>query len=310
MPNDGLDDGDENSANERALAEMRAEIEGGGSPEEGDESPAEIEVGAEIDDDEPEERGTRKERRAVRGRRHREKAREQLEESKAETRRLREDLAEMRGRQSAMEQQGRPGAPQGNQFDTEMEEEERLQKETLAGYNAANASYAAQGKAMPADENDGWMRRNNKHYQNMGAVGARREYASQNSPEKRAHDQINAQYPDVMNHDKAGLWAINRYRQKQLEGDVGPGSDPAAVAKVMDEARRQFRIGNYNAPPPTEQQNSSYGRVGRAGSGAAPKRGERIQMTPEKKRMARAMYGHTGWSDAKMFQTWANDQAE
>jgi hypothetical protein len=93
-------------------------------------------------------------------------------------------------------------------------------------------------------------------------------------------------------------------RQKEA---LGEPQNEATFKKVMDETRKQFRIGSYAMQPASPEVKARY--LGAPRSGGVPRETDTVtSIKPNKdmKRMANAAYGHIK-DEGKRLQQWAKD---
>jgi len=309
MPNDGnpYEDNstaDSAAADRAALAEMRGEAEQEHTPTDDT-----LTVGDAIHDEDDGESVTLtgKAKKRARAREFREAKNREIEEARGESAKLREEMAEMRGHISAMQQQPQHQQPQSDPFEAEDQRIKAARKATLTQYEAAAQGYAQRNEQMPDAEREAFLGHNDEHNRQMATTAVRRELAARDTPQTRAEARLSAQYPDVMADEKARSYAFNIYQARRAAGQIKTGDDESAVAEVMEDTRKMFRMGKQGNPPASDRQQNSYGRMGRSSGGSAPKQGKNYTMSESDKTMALAAYESRGdWSDAQKFQAWVN----
>jgi hypothetical protein len=215
-------------------------------------------------------------------------------------------MAEMRGHMAGMrqsQQQQQPSDP----FEAERSKVLTAQRETHTGYRAAMLAHHNSGTTMSDDDERIWQQRNNDHTVELGAVGARQEMARVNTPESRQHANLVAKYPDVMNNDKAFQYATATYQAGQAAGEIPQGHSAEHVARIMKDTARRFSLNG--SPDPTDQQNSSYARGGRAGAPPPARRGQSVTVGTAERRMALSFYKHrSDMSEGQKIQAFVNFQ--
>ena len=113
--------------------------------------------------------------------------------------------------------------------------------------------------------------------------------------------QYAREYGDVQANPHANRWARGYYDQLVAQGE--PDS-PSTVAKAMNAARAQFRIGNYRMEPTDRDRSQMTGFGG--SNRRSPEPGNKVTMGKAEKIMAMAMYGDAfNGDEKKAYATWA-----
>ncbi len=301
---DSSEDAEGASANAAALAEMRSDIESAKDSEEGNPS---IEVGAPVHDEpEVEERLTGKAARRERGRQFKRDMESREAEKDAENARLREEMAEMRGRMDGLQRAQQAPPPGLDPWEDKIKQEQKARDETLSGYESAFAKYANLKQEMPADEKREWLNRNDAHTRNMVGIELDKRSAARDTPERRAHASLSALFPDVMNDRQAFAYATATFQQKDALSPIPAADRRRVTEEIMQETRQRFKMPGA-MPPPSQKQETSYGQISRGGG--PPKAGTRVRISPEEQRMAKEFYKHTDMTEAQMYQAFVNADA-
>lgn len=309
MPNPYEDDSvDPDAANGDLLEELR---EGAKEEPEDAPEPDSVVIGDPVEEEEFEPDETpRNRKRRERGERFQSKQREDNDENAQ----LRAELAEIRGQLTGMQSQRvapAPVAPAGpDRFADRRSGIAKQRKETLEAYQSkANVAHGEK-RELTQEENDEFFARNEKHNSDMVSVQIEEYHATQNTPQKQAEAQLTAQYPDVMSDPKARQYAVAMHQQRSIRGEITNNGSPEEIRKIMDDTRRDLKMGSHKLPPAaTDKQKSSYGSSGRSGGkGAGPKRFVFDEAT---KSMAYAFYNHKNdWSEQQKLQAYANMQKD
>ncbi len=315
MDSDGnpYEDNSEASTEQDDLAEMRRQMDEENETEKLENT---LTVGDPVHEEEdeggpPTLRGKAKKRdRANKFREKREADMQALHDERAE---MKTQLDEMRGQIASMAQRPQQQqAPRANPFDTEAAQQDAAQKATLNEYQRSVDTHARANTQMPDEEQETFLARNRQHARDVAGLESRRTMAAQNTPQQQVEARLMAQHPDVMGVDKARSYAVAAYKMKELSGQIKNAADAAkAEADSMDEARKAFRLGPVGNPPASERQQASYGRMGRGGSGTAPKGSKTHVITDYQKEMALAAYDkRDDLSDGQKYQMWVNKHAD
>lgn len=295
---------DPDEANADLLAELKAATSG-----DGDGEAEEVVIGAPVEDETPEPGESK---RDAKRRRRGEEYREQQREKNDEVAELRRELAETRGQITAME--SRRVAQQPTETDRRSEFEDRREgvrrnlKENMRDYSAASEAAQREKRVLSEDEKDVFLRRNEKNNKDMNDIDYDEREAAKNTPQTRARAQLLAEYPDVMGNPRSEKYARQLYEQAMERGEGGRDDD-ALTKKVIDQTRRELKIGNYkNSPEASEKQRSTYGNLRGSGSAAAAKKStSRVVKDSPEWDMAMAYSEHIpGWTDGQRVQHWVN----
>ena len=289
----------ETSANDGALARMKAELD----KEEREPKPRDEDPVVRLDepeDDEPDERPeperpSRQERRQNR-----------YSEMKSEAQAAREEAAQMKGRLDAMEAYMRHtaesrGAPAPEPPD-EMKELLTAKEQLASEYSLA---YQA-GQITPE-----LYKRYQERYQQVedriadARIERRIGAASANIRQQVEREALRAQHADVYDNPRAAQWARGYYHQQLAKGRR---DDRALHDESIEQARAEFKLSGRGAP--TRESRARYaGSSTGGGSGAAAAQPEarEIVMTKEFRRMANAAFPHIK-DDASRYKAWAKTQ--
>lgn len=198
-------------------------------------------------------------------------------------------------------------APQQPQADPYEEKLEDLFDKRTALYDSYTARRASTTPPTPAEEKD-FMRKARKleveqqetiARKVMGPVGAPRQSAQQ-----AQQQALNARHYDVMSDSRAQQWADGEYKKRLA---MGESASVVLYDTVMDETRKQFRIGPYREggiPDPDHQRRYTGSSAARGGAGGGAPKPKSIIMTGELKRIADHAYPHIK-DEKKRHTKWA-----
>lgn len=293
------DEDDVRSADERATAQMRKEIEKAEREEpepESDDEDVELELGD--DDDDDDERPSRRERRGNRYREAIERA-ERAERAAQETQAL---ISQMLLQQQAQRTpEADPEAELQQTIDKLYEEHEMV-------YEAYRAKAAA-GKLTPEDELATRKKVREIEMKKLQAVAAHQNrqsgQARQLSPQQVQQQLIVAEYQDVLSDQRKYNLARAYHHQRLAEGIP----DSPQLAKEAMEHARAVSNGNYrprSAPSQAARSKLTGGGVGggRGGTNSGETERTKIVMNKDYRKMADAMYGHIK-DPVERYRKWA-----
>lgn len=116
---------------------------------------------------------------------------------------------------------------------------------------------------------------------------AAEERASKDPREENIR-MLRLQYPDVGNDSSAWAWADGRARQLLARGRE---YNPELISEVMEETRREFRMGSHkNHAPRDEGTRRALAAPSRGGGPRSDSGPGKVRMTPEMRRMADMAY--------------------
>jgi len=300
MTNPFEHDGDDDAANDRAHAELKAAV---GDQEEvpsfqPDPSPGEdLEVdlkpeGSPDFDLEPEPNRQEKKQNRYKH------LQEEVERERGLRTRAEADAAAYRAMVST--QQGHRGAEPKS---------DPLQEEIDAVYKrrrnlAQQHSERAQAGTLTAAEEEVMLKEGRELEESTAALVYRREAAKERDnvdPRQKTIERIQIQYPDVAENAGAWAWADGRARQLLAKGRQ---YSQDLVREVMEETRREFRIGGAASPRDDRTRASLAAPTRGSGSRAAAPASGKIRMTPMMRSMADAAYPNIK-DVKKRYQHWA-----
>lgn len=267
-------------------------------PEVEEEEPEGLSVEGDEDDDDDNEL-SRKERRARRGRIH-----EALQEERSGHQKTREELAELKGRFSSLEQrlQSPPQPPPEDSIKKGIEqtytEEDELRQEAEAVMRANNGEISAEQRKRFDQKHREILSRRNR----LDTLAVMREAGIRPvDPSEGIQAQLRMKYSDVFANQRAEAWAKARWAQYRAQGY---DESEELVDTVMRETRSAFKLGGKPQRVVSEAQRQKY--VGVAGGGPGPRSGQRVvRMDADLKAIAEAKY--PGLSPTAAHKKWAKE---
>lgn len=269
-----------------------------------EENVTEVEIGA--DDDDEQDRLSRKEKKAQRFREladAKKRAEEQIETLKKQL-----ELQQQQAMQSAqllqMQQQLATVQNPSGRKDPVDEEIDRI----YSARQRLQETYQAKlsQKTLTIDEERQLQREARELEERLidARVEKRTRALKNPDPQEAIVNNIRARHVDVYQNEAAIKYAQGLYQMRRARGAQ---DSMDLVDDCMDEARKEFKMGRFrHGVEPANGQRERYAAPPSGANAAPPSlEGARIRMTPEFKRMANSMFAHIP-DEAKRLQMWAN----
>lgn len=281
----------EESANDRMEEEFKRRLDNndGEREDQRDPEPVELDDGGAFSVDTEPQRATRQEKKQDRYK----QATERADAAEERMRRLEVDIAAERA--AARYQPQAPQQPVRDHVEDAIEANYRDRENITSEFNTLHTA----GTLTDEKRNSLISRQKAAERKGQELVWQqmdRRKQANRD-PAEDTMNQLTGRYPDVTSNKQAFAWADGETRKRRALGET---FDHDLVDSVMEETRKQFKLGKYKNGVPNEQ---AYASPGKGGGGGGRSEGK-IKMTSGMRSLADASFPHIE-NDRERWRAWA-----